>query len=76
MHNIVWTITNLGAKTVVDKVISSVETELIEDLYLAEPEGSGVRAAIWAAIAEVRPDLLPERAGRSLPEADPHDLAS
>ena len=60
----------------VDKVISSVETELIEDLYLAEPEGSGVRAAIWAAIAEVRPDLLPERAGRSLPEADPRGLAS
>lgn len=58
------------------KVISSVETEVIEDLYLAEPEGSGVRAAIWAAIAEVRPDLLPERAGRSLPEADLHDLAS
>ena len=58
------------------KVISSVETELIEDLYLAEPEGAGVRASIWAAIAEVRPDLLPERAGRSLPEADLHDLAS
>ena len=59
-----------------DKVISSVETELIEDLYLAEPEGSGVRAAIWAAIAEVRPDLLPERAGRLLPEAGLHGPAS
>ena len=76
MHSIICTITVLGTKPVVDKVISSVETELIEDLYLAEPEGSGVRAAIWAAIAEVRPDLLPERAGRLLPEADPRDLAS
>ena len=53
-----------------DKVIFSTEQELIEDLYLAEPEGSGVRAAIWAAIAEIRPDLLPERASRSSPVAD------
>ena len=53
-----------------DKVVFSTEQELIEDLYLAEPEGSGVRAAIWAAIGEVRPDLLPERASRLSPEAN------
>jgi hypothetical protein len=61
---------------VVDKVIFSVESELIEDLYLAEPEGSEVRAAIWAAIGEVRPDLLPERVSHLLSEADPPAQAS
>ena len=59
-----------------DKVIFSVESELIEDLYLAEPEGSEVRAAIWAAIGEVRPDLLPERVSHLLSEADPHAQVS
>ena len=60
----------------IDKVIFSVENELIEDLYLAEPEGSGVRAAIWSAIGEVRPDLLPERVSRLQFEVGPHVQAS
>jgi hypothetical protein len=60
----------------IDKVIFSVESGLIEDSYLAEPEGSGVRAAIWSAIGEVRPDLLPERVSRLQFEADPHAQVS
>ena len=53
----------------ISKVNFSVETSLIEDLYIAEPVGSGVRDAIWEAIAEIRPDLAPVRVSHPPSEA-------